>query len=106
MKPSEHGSNSVQYEGGDVIIKPSWESTDFFLVHWKVFSERSIYFEALLSDRWSKPRMLESSQERASLWMLYIATEVQDQKQAAFVLTTKLCLIIKKPPMAFLSFLC
>jgi hypothetical protein len=85
-------TTNAQYEGGDVLIKPSWESPEFFLVHHKVLSERSSYFRALLADRWSKPRVLGSDETGTPVWNLYISTETKDPKNATYVLTTKVCL--------------
>ena len=93
-------SNQVHYEGGDVLVKPSWESPSFFLVHREVLSDRSPYFQAMLADRWSKPRILDSDKEGAPLWTLYIATNTQDPENEPFILTTKVRLSPTKPLMA------
>jgi hypothetical protein len=70
--------NDVQYEGGDVLVKPAWESSEFFLVHRTVLSERSTYFRAFLAERWSKPRTLKPKEGAPHIWTLYLGHEFEE----------------------------
>lgn len=80
-------SESTQYEGGDVLIKPPWHSPDFLLVHRFFLYERWWrYFRALLADRWTKPQLL-GSEVGAPQRTLYLATNTKNPKLATFILT-------------------
>ncbi|ERF73694.1 hypothetical protein EPUS_00948 [Endocarpon pusillum Z07020] len=82
-------SNHVRYDGGDVLIKPSWKSSNFFLVHRNVLSDRSPFFRAMLADRWSKPSVVGLDERATSLWTLYISPDTGDPENSTFVLTSK-----------------
>lgn len=85
--------NDVQYDCGDVIIRPAWESPDFFLIHGKVLSEKSTYFRALLEGPWSKPRSLASGEGGRRIWTLYLKHDNTDSQHANFVLSEKVSAI-------------
>lgn len=81
-------NNNIQYEGGDVLIRTTWDSTDFFLVHRHVLSKRSTYFRALLGDHWNKPRALNLNGEGAQIWSLYLKPDMKDLAHVTFVLSS------------------
>ncbi len=77
----------VQYDGGDVLIKPSWKSSDFFLVHRNIHSDRSPFSQAMLADRWNKRSNAGLNERATPLLTLYISRDTSDSKNPTFILT-------------------
>jgi hypothetical protein len=46
--------DNFQYDGGDVLIRFSNHPSGILLLHSKVLRKHSLYFEAMLSTRWTQ----------------------------------------------------
>ncbi len=90
-------SNSVQSEGGDVVIKLRRSRQTFFSFTEKSFSTNHRIFELCLQTGGASLEVLGPSEEGAHLWMLYITTDSKDPEHATFALTTKVRFIPTKP---------